>query len=86
MKPEADAVGEAWDVPVFVIAAEHARRYGKRLARLHPDRAELRAYFEEFNAETRPEAGRMIAEWLEIVRRSVEKAGEGRVVVIPVED
>jgi hypothetical protein len=79
-------LGEAWDVPVFVITEEHARRYRERLARLRPDEAELRAYFEEFNEESLPEAGETMAEWLDIVRRSLETARDGRVVVIPIED
>jgi hypothetical protein len=78
--------GEAWDAPVFVITAEHARRYGKRLARLHPDEAELREYYEAFNGETVDHAGRIMAEWLDIVRRSIEEARGDRVVLIPVEE
>lgn len=86
LEKPAGEIGEAWEVPVFVIAPEHARRYGKRLTRLNPDEAELRAYFEEFNAETVPHAGEIMADWLDILRRSLDVARDGRVVVIPVED
>ena len=86
LEKPASAIGEAWEVPVFVIASEHARRYGKRLERLKPEEAELRAYFEEFNAETVPHAGQIMADWLDILRRSLDAARDGRVVVIPVEE
>ena len=86
LEKPASEIGEAWEVPVFVIAPEHARRYGRRIGRLSPDEAELRAYFEEFNAETVPHAGQIMADWLAILRRSLEAARDGRVVVIPVDD
>jgi|SRR5215211_9268244 len=82
----ANAIGEAWDAPVFVIAAEHARRYGKRLARLRPPEAELQRFFESFTEEPRGTAGQEMAEWLDVVRRSVSEARGDRVVVIPVEE
>ncbi len=86
LEQPASEIGEAWEVPVFVIAAEHARRYDKRLTRLNPDAAELGAYFEEFNAETVPHAGEIMSDRLDILRRSLDAARDGRVVVIPVDD
>jgi hypothetical protein len=83
----ADAASRRWDASVVVIAAEHARRYGRRLAKLHPSREELGEFYDEFNAGSWPGSGRAMAHWLGIVQRSVERVGDdGGTVVIPVTD
>ena len=82
----ASAMGDSWDASVVVIAAEHRRRYERRLSRLRPDRAELRDFSNEFNADDSPEAGRAMADWLDIVKRATQLADDRRVVVIPISD
>jgi hypothetical protein len=83
---ELTAIEEAWDMPVLVLTAEHARRHRRRLERLRPREAELRAYFEAFNEESRGDAGDAMAEYLGIVRTALREAIGQRVVVIPLED
>jgi hypothetical protein len=74
------------DAPVLVLTAELARRYGPRLARLHPDEAELRDFYAEFNEESWPEAGVAMADWLRTLRRTLAIADERRVVILPLEE
>jgi hypothetical protein len=83
LEDEADAISRAWDVPVLLIAAGHARSYGRRLARVRADRAELREYAEAFSEEELPEAGLAMERWLTIVKQAVSRVDERRVVVIP---
>ena len=79
-------MGDSWDASVVVIAAEHRRRYGRRLSRLRPDRAELRYFSNEFNADDLRETARALADWLDIVERAAQLGDDRRVVVIPISD
>jgi hypothetical protein len=84
--PEAGRITQAWDVPVIVITAQHARRYGRRLERLRPSGAKLRAYYEAFSETSLATAGEGMAEYLEVVRAAMRAATGDRVVVLPMED
>ena len=83
--PAADAIEEAWGTPVLVLTDEHARRYGRRLARLRPSEAKLRAYYEGLSSEPLGVAGQAMADYLDIVREALGRATGDRAVVIPVE-
>jgi hypothetical protein len=84
--PEAGRISEAWDVPVIVITADHARRYGRRLERLRPSETKLRAYFEAFSEGSHGTAGEGMEEYLDAVRAAMRAATGDRVVVLLMED
>jgi hypothetical protein len=79
-------IGDRWDVPLLLVTAEHKRRYQRRLQRVTADRDELRDFYNEFNADSWPEAGIAMADWLRIVKASTVAATPRRTVVIPVTD
>src|SRR3954465_10863211 len=49
-------IGGRWDRLVLPGTAAHKPRYQRRLQRLTPDHDELRDFYNEFNADTWPEA------------------------------
>jgi hypothetical protein len=63
-----------------------ARRSSARLAALAPSERELRRYYERFNEDHWPEAGRAMLAWLSIIRRAITQVDRGSVIVIPVDD
>jgi hypothetical protein len=79
-------IGDRWDVSVLLLTAEHKRKYQRRLQRLRAGRDELGDFYNEFNADTWPEAGIAMADWLRIVKASTKAVTPRRTVVIPLTD
>ena len=67
-------IREEQEIDVFFFTDEHRRRYGRRLARLRPSRAELARYYEKFTEETDPHAAEAMQSWLDGIRKGVAVA------------